>query len=656
MSTAIEVVNEVRSIPLDQLHASLKNPRQTMDEAGLQELAASIRELGIISPLLVRPRTDLHYVENGSDFVRYASVRNIVGRSNIQQTFNGGTAEENQSDAEAWVADKNGASLYEIVCGHRRSEAATIAGLTEAPCIVREMSDEEAADQAFVDNLQRVDVPPLEEAEAFGELLDRLLSIPAVAAKVGKEQSYVAKRLKLRELTVWSQDALRKQLITIDHALLLARLASAEQNEALKWCLDTQAGAKKTVDAVISERLASIEKRKEDSYYAPWEPESVVALKRHIERESGELLERAPWPMEEDYLLPDAGSCLDCEKNTKANAPLFGDLAIGEPTCTDGVCFKNKTVAWVEIKLRESGQDLNAKQKKHVPRLSWKFSSVKPATCFNDVTASGAMSTTADPSKVLKAGQWIEAKKNSCPNVRGGVTANWSDANDRGYMGDRDKKLRKPGETLQVCIASGCKVHKKGYEETRASAAVDTTRNSKAYEEQEAKRKQARLVENQLRMGWAITAVAKVKKLPEMVLREALEDALDNCDCDVAVIEKHLFPKVRQTLNTAELTSVAFAQALAVLHIARNGLNLGDWSNPPDGRNAYIKALKQLGTDPSPAWDEKKPAAEKKVASVKTPAAKAAAKKSILSPEAKKRIADAQKKRWADAKKKGAKK
>ncbi len=83
-----------------------------------------------------------------------------------------------------------------------------------------------------------------------------------------------------------------------------------------------------------------------------WEPQSVVRLKDHIEKGPGNKLDRAPWPLKEDYLLPDAGSCLDCPQNTKANAPLFGDLDIGEPTCTDGVCFKAKTVAFVLIEGR----------------------------------------------------------------------------------------------------------------------------------------------------------------------------------------------------------------------------------------------------------------------------------------------------------------
>jgi ParB/RepB/Spo0J family partition protein len=125
-ATAITTFAEVQLIPLEQLEASLKNPRRTMNEADLKELAASIREHGLQVPLLVRP------------------IRFDCGNSERQAGFD-----------------------YEIVCGHRRSEAATIAGLSAVPCMVRELSDEQAAEIALIDNLQRVDVPPLEAFVLF---------------------------------------------------------------------------------------------------------------------------------------------------------------------------------------------------------------------------------------------------------------------------------------------------------------------------------------------------------------------------------------------------------------------------------------------------------------------------------------------------------
>jgi ParB/RepB/Spo0J family partition protein len=417
-------------LPIASIKPSTTNPRKHFDEAKLAELAASIAESGLKSPLLVRP------------------------------IFDG----------------LNGEHLhYELVAGARRLRAVAKLGWVEVDCLSREMTDEEARETQIVENLQRLDVQPLEEAEAFDELRNRLGSIAAVSAKVGKEQSYIAKCLRLLSLTLHSRDAMRGRLIAIDHALLLARLAEAEQNAALKWTLDRNAGSKTTVEKVVADRLARRKREDEERqesgsrHMYVWEPESVVKLKGHIESGSGVALSRAPWSLtDEDYLLPDVGPCAECPKNTKANAPLFGDLDIDDPTCTDGACFQAKTAGFVQIALRAAGQDESVKPKKLVPRLSWKASSVKPSICDRDLDQPGAAAETANPAKVLKQGQWVEAKKGSCTNVRPGVTADWSDAGERGYMGS-GRKLRKPGETLLVCIAVGCKVHRKDWEKPKSS-------------------------------------------------------------------------------------------------------------------------------------------------------------------------------------------
>lgn len=436
---------QVQPILLERLNESRNNPRKTMDEAGLQELAASIREHGVNVPLLIRA----------------IDMGDAVGLN----------------------------PQYEIVCGHRRADAATMAGLLDVPCIVRALDDQAAAELALIDNLQRVDVPAMEEAEAFGALYARLGSIPAVAAKVGKDQAYVAKSLKLLTLTPWSQDALRGKLITIDHARLLARLAEAEQNEALKWCLDTQAGSKKPVEGVIKGRLkrkypaaakakaqaqaaangeefdgegldddfdddADEETGRRSVWNREWECESVQRLKEHIECESGEPLDRAPWPMEEDWLLPDAGSCLDCPKNTKVNAPLFGDLDMGVAVCTDGACFKAKIEGFVLHSIDTSNKTLDGQgAPKPVLRVSWKLTSTAPRQLKNG----GGV----NPAQTFKDGQWIEATK-KCEHARAAVTVDWGDMNNRGHMGS-DGKLRKPGEPVLACIEPVCKVHAKAY-------------------------------------------------------------------------------------------------------------------------------------------------------------------------------------------------
>jgi ParB family chromosome partitioning protein len=323
-------------IPWDDIQTAPWNARKTFDKAANEELAASIQQHGIQVPLIVRP-----LVQDGFKF--------------------------------------------EIVAGHRRFNAAAALDLAEVPCIVRELSDDQARELGLVDNLQRVDVPAMEEADAFDELLQRLGTIAAVAAKVGKEQAYVAKRLKLCTLTTWSREALREKLITIDHALLLARLAEAEQNAALKWCLDPHAGSKTRVDEVIKKRTESNSEEEEADLRedaAPertrwkytWEPQSVVKLKDHIEAESGVPLDRAPWDLDIEGLGgSDVPRCSECDRNTKANTPLFGDLDIGVAVCTDGACFKAKTEAF------RSHPDAHERMGPQVPlRVSWKSTSTPP--------------------------------------------------------------------------------------------------------------------------------------------------------------------------------------------------------------------------------------------------------------------------------------
>jgi ParB family transcriptional regulator, chromosome partitioning protein len=471
----------VQEIALEQLEASLNNPRRTMNEADLRELAASIREHGIQVPLLVRPLS-------------------CVG--------------ECGKLPDGYELDEPG---YEIVAGHRRSEAATIAGLTSVPCIVRELTDEQAAEIALIDNLQRVDVPAMEEAEAFGELLDRLLSVAAVAAKVGKEQAYVAKRLKLRSCTLCTRDALREQLITVDHALLLARLGDDEQNQALKWTLDANAGSRKPVEDVLLERIEDRKPSAKDEddddteqavrrarWRHEWEPQSVQRLKEHIERHSGVPLDRAPWPMAEDWLLPDVGSCLDCPQNTKANAPLFGDLDMGVAVCTDGGCFKAKTQGFVLHGIE------TAKKSAALPilRVSWQSTSTAPrfekvpiCKCAGGKNCSTGEGCRGVPKlmQTFKDGQWVEAKK-KCEHARAAVTVDWSDVNNRGYMG-REDKLRRPGEIVQACIDPKCKLHPKNWATKPASKPSAAPQKKKDPAEE---KRQAELAEHRGKQEGAI--------------------------------------------------------------------------------------------------------------------------------------------------------
>ncbi len=188
MTTTVETQSEYRDLPIGWLVVSPTNPRKTFDEAAMQELAASIRENGVLQPLLVRPRAE---------------------RS------------------------------FEIVFGERRYRGAAMAEKETVPVCIREMTDAQVLEAQLVENLQRQDVHPLHEAQGFAALLrleEPKYSIELIAAKCGKGAGYVASRLRLNELAPAAVEAFTKDEIGLGHALLLAKLQPRQQEETLAAC------------------------------------------------------------------------------------------------------------------------------------------------------------------------------------------------------------------------------------------------------------------------------------------------------------------------------------------------------------------------------------------------------------------------------------
>ncbi len=188
MSTQNIAATEYRNLPLAVLTESKTNPRRIFEDAALKELADSIRSQGVLSPLLVRPLNE---------------------RS------------------------------FEIVAGARRYRAAQMAESETVPVRIVNLTDAEALEAQLIENLQRRDVHPLEEAQGFRALLnleEPKYSIEQIAAKTGKSPAYVAHRLKLTELAPAVVEAFYKEEIGVGHALLLAKLQPAEQEQALAAC------------------------------------------------------------------------------------------------------------------------------------------------------------------------------------------------------------------------------------------------------------------------------------------------------------------------------------------------------------------------------------------------------------------------------------
>lgn len=181
----------IQNVNIDYIIPNRFQPRLTFDEKSLNELASSIKEHGIIQPLVLRR-----------------------------------------------LGDK-----YEIIAGERRYKAAQLAGLTEVPAIISNIDDNKSAEIALVENVQRRNLNSLEEAKSYKKILDKEgLTQDELAKKIGVSQSTIANKLRLLNLTSEAQDALMNDKISERHARSLLSVTDPEKQKAL-------------LNKVISERL-----------------------------------------------------------------------------------------------------------------------------------------------------------------------------------------------------------------------------------------------------------------------------------------------------------------------------------------------------------------------------------------------------------------
>lgn len=182
-------------IPIGLIQESKSNPRKAFDAAALEELAASVEKHGIVEPLI---------------------VRQLEGKD----------------------------APYELVAGARRLRAARKAKLGEVPCMVRELSDDEALEIQVIENLQRADLTPLEEARGYQELLKRGYKVEDLARKIDKSERYVYARMELIKLSEPVQKSLDEGKITASHAQLIATIQKPEdQKKALDLAFVKEWGA-----------------------------------------------------------------------------------------------------------------------------------------------------------------------------------------------------------------------------------------------------------------------------------------------------------------------------------------------------------------------------------------------------------------------------
>src|SRR6266478_2453185 len=229
MHSHISQNHEYRDVPVKALIESASNPRKRFDENSLGELAASFKSQGVLAPLLVRELDE---------------------------------------------------SNYEVIAGARRLRAAKLAELESVPVRVVKLSDAEAIEAQCVENLQREDIHPLEEALGFKSLLELgepAYTITTIASRAGKSEVYVYGRIRLADLIAPVAEAFLKDQITIGHALLIAKLPASQQPEAFAAAfrgLSTSEGNSQVL-IPVRELAAWIE----SSYN--WRPRRLTSRMRH---------------------------------------------------------------------------------------------------------------------------------------------------------------------------------------------------------------------------------------------------------------------------------------------------------------------------------------------------------------------------------------
>lgn len=276
MTAAVQMPNapmpQLQHVPLSQLEDDPKNPRQVYSKESLAEMAESMKARGVIEPLVVR---------------------------------------------------KVGAKLR-IVAGHRRRRAAELAGLQTVPVQVLELSDAEAVEVQLIENLQREDINPLEEAEAFTRLHREFkLTVKEIATKVGKSEGTVYAKLKVAELAPEARKVALEHELPHSHVLLLARLHPKLQLKATKECCDAEL--------------------------------SVTGLEEYIKLNVSLDLRKAPFDVKDTELDKKAGACTACPYNLATQADLLDQKP--PALCLNAPCYHGKCDAdWSRrVKAGEKG-------------------------------------------------------------------------------------------------------------------------------------------------------------------------------------------------------------------------------------------------------------------------------------------------------------
>lgn len=270
--------SEILQIPIHQIIPDPNQPRQSFIEEENIELALSVNKDGILQPVLVRPtKTDTKEIK------------------------------------------------YMLVFGHRRLWAAKYNKMANIPAQVKELTDDEALHIQVIENLQRKNINPMEEADAFSRLITKsITTAEQIADELGVSKKYIYDRLALKKAIVPVQDMIRNGKFTISHGKQFARLKKEDQEKL--W----------------SDWASHVE---EDDL-------SLSDLRRAINETFTYKLADAIFSTSEAKLIPKAGSCEKCQKRSGCNILLFDDIQ-QEDICFDKTCYQKKTEAQIQKLINE---------------------------------------------------------------------------------------------------------------------------------------------------------------------------------------------------------------------------------------------------------------------------------------------------------------
>lgn len=218
----------IKMIPIKDIVPNRDQPRLSLKEESLAELAESIKEQGVLQPVVLTKRE----------------------------------------------------REYELICGERRVRAATLAGLEKIPAVVKEIAGEKLLELALVENLQREDLNPLEEALAYTKLIEeRRVTQDEVAKRVGKNRSSVANTVRLLRLPKEVQDLLANDLISSGHARALVSLPTPEHQRVIAQRIVKENLSVRQTEGIVQQALSGKRKAKRVRQLSPY----IVDLERKLE-------------------------------------------------------------------------------------------------------------------------------------------------------------------------------------------------------------------------------------------------------------------------------------------------------------------------------------------------------------------------------------